>query len=75
MMTGMLLADNNTINPTAVIISVGIPPVVCAAIAVVVWAYFRLQDHRADAVAMAHYRKLAEDAVAYQQEPRAQLAS
>ena len=56
MMTGMLLADNNTINPTAVIISVGIPPVVCAAIAVVVWAYFRLQDHRADAVAMAHYR-------------------
>ncbi len=73
-MTGMLLADNNTINPTAVIISVGIPLVVCAAIAVVVWAYFRLQAHRADAVAMAHYRKLAEDAVANQQELRAQLA-
>jgi hypothetical protein len=73
-MTGMLLADNNTINPTAVIITVGIPLVVCAAIAVVVWAYFRLQAHRADAVAMAHYRKLAEDAVANQQELRAQLA-
>jgi hypothetical protein len=73
-MTGMLLADNNTINPTAVLISVGIPLVVCGAIAVVVWAYFRLQAHRADAVAMAHYRKLAEDAVANQQELRAQLA-
>jgi len=72
-MTGMLLA-NTTVNPSAVIISVGIPLVVCASVAAVVWAYFRLQAHRADAVAMAHYRKLAEDAVANQQELRAQLA-
>ena len=40
----------------------------------VVWSYFRLQRHRADAVAMAACRKLAEDAVANQQELRAQLA-
>ena len=38
--------------------------------AVIVWSYFRLQAHRADAVAMAHYRKLAEEAVANQQELR-----
>ncbi len=74
-MTGMLLTANNTaVNPTVVLISLGIPFVVCASVAVVVWAYFRLQAHRADAVAMAHYRKLAEDAVANQQELRAQLA-
>jgi hypothetical protein len=41
---------------------------------VTVWSYFRLQSHRADAVAMAAYRKLAEEAVANQQELRAQLA-
>jgi hypothetical protein len=43
------------------------------AIATIVASYFRLQSHRADAVAMAHYRKLAEDAVANQQELRDQL--
>ena len=37
-------------------------------------AYFRLQRHRADAVAMASYRKLAEQAVAEQEMLRAQLA-
>ena len=40
----------------------------------IAWSYFRLQRHRADAVAMAHYRKLAEEAVTNQQELRAQLA-
>ena len=40
----------------------------------IVWAYFRLQAHRADAVAMAHYRKLAEDAVANQEQLRAELS-
>jgi hypothetical protein len=73
-MTGIPLASSNSVNPTAVIISVGIPFVVCAAIAVIVWAYFRLQAHRADAIAMAAYRKLAEEAVANQQELRTQLA-
>ena len=47
---------------------------ICAVIAIVVWAYFRLQSHRADAVAMAEYRKLAEEAVANQQELRTELA-
>jgi hypothetical protein len=47
-------------------IGLGIPAFVCAAAAIIVWAYFRLQAHRADAVAMAHYRKLAEEAVANQ---------
>ena len=64
----------NGTNYTAITIGLGIPVAVCAAIAVIVWAYFRLQRHRADAVAMAHYRKLAEDAVANQQELRVQLA-
>jgi len=40
----------------------------------VVVAYYRLQQHRADAVAMASYRKLAEQAVANQEELRVQLA-
>lgn len=55
-------------------IGLGIPLAVCAAAAVIVWSYFRLQAHRADAVAMAHYRKLAEEAVANQQELRTELA-
>jgi hypothetical protein len=66
-------SSTHTLNPTAVFISVGIPLVVCAAIAVIVWAYFNLQAHRADAVANAEYRKLAEEAVANQQELRAEL--
>jgi hypothetical protein len=67
-----LLAEGT--NMTAVSIGLGIPVAVCLAIAVIVWAYFRLQAHRADAIAMAHYRKLAEEAVANQHEVRSQLA-
>lgn len=37
-------------------------------------AYFGLQRHRADAVAMAEYRKLAEEAVANQEALRTELA-
>ena len=55
-------------------IGLGIPAAICAAVAVIVWAYFRLQAHRADAVAMAEYRRLAEQAVANQQELRSELA-
>jgi predicted signal transduction protein with EAL and GGDEF domain len=77
-MTGILasahtVATNGT-NVTAILISVGIPLVVLGAIAVVVRAYFQLQAHRADAVAMANYRKLAEEAVSNQQELRGELA-
>jgi hypothetical protein len=75
-MTGLLASGSSTssVNPTAVLISVGIPAVVCLLIAVIVWAYFRLQAHRADAVANAEYRRLAEDAVVNQQELRTELA-
>jgi predicted signal transduction protein with EAL and GGDEF domain len=55
-------------------IGLGIPAFLCAAVAVIVWSYFRLQAHRADAVANADYRKLAEEAVANQQELRLELA-
>jgi len=57
-----------------IIIGLGIPLAVCAAAAIIVWSYFNLQAHRADAVAMANYRKLAEEAVANQQELRTELA-
>ena len=40
----------------------------------IVWNYYRLQRHRADAVAMASYRKLAEEAVADMAELRAEMA-
>jgi hypothetical protein len=38
-------------------------------------AYFSLQRHRADAVAMAGYRKLAEQAVANQEQLHEELAA
>jgi type VI protein secretion system component VasK len=68
------LADPGTTNWTAITISLGIPIAIAAAVAVIVRGYFLLQRHRADAVAMASYRKLAEEAVAGQQELRAQMA-
>jgi hypothetical protein len=71
-MSSMPLASSG-VNFTAITISVGIIFVIGATIAVAVASYFRLQRHRADAVAMASYRKLAEDAVANQQELRSQL--
>jgi predicted negative regulator of RcsB-dependent stress response len=57
-----------------ILIGLGIPFCICAAAAIIVWSYFQLQSHRADAVAMAEYRKLAEEAVANQQELRTELA-
>jgi hypothetical protein len=72
-MTGMHTLASG-VNYNAIIIPIGILLVVGGVIAVVVASYFRLQGHRADAVALAHYRKLAEDAVANQQELRDQLA-
>jgi hypothetical protein len=72
---GIALASGSSeVNVTAVLISVGIPLVVFGALAAILAAYFRLQEHRADAVAMASYRKLAEDAVANQQELAVALA-
>jgi hypothetical protein len=43
-------------------------------VAAILWNYYRLQRHRADAVAMASYRKLAEEAVANMAEVRAEVA-
>ena len=73
-MTAMHTLATNGVNWTPIAISVGIVAVVGAVIAVIVASYFRLQSHRADAVAMANSRKLAEEAVANQQELRDQLA-
>ncbi len=58
-------------TPIAILLAVLVP--ICAAITVSVWSYFRLQRHRADAVAMASYRKLAEEAVANMTELRAEM--
>lgn len=76
-MTGVLAVAGTTTPAHAVqviFVAVGIPLVVLGSIAAIIWAYFRLLAHRADAVAMAEYRKLAEEAVANQQELRAELA-
>ena len=78
-MTGTHLAatlasgsSNFNWTPIGVLMAVLIP--ICAAIAISVASYFRLQRHRADAVAMASYRKLAEEAVANMTEMRAEMA-
>jgi uncharacterized membrane protein (DUF106 family) len=72
-MTSMALAAARGTNYGPIAISLGIVFIVGAVIAVVVASYFRLQSHRTDAVAMASYRKLAEEAVANQRELRDQL--
>jgi len=69
-----VLASGGT-NYTAIGVLLAIFVPICAAIALIVGWYFRLQRHRADAVAMAAYRKLAEEAVANQAELRDQLAA
>jgi L-amino acid N-acyltransferase YncA len=71
--TGTSVLASGGTNMTAVGIILGIFIPICGATAIVVWSYYRLQRHRADAVAMAAYRKLAEEAVGNQQELRAAL--
>jgi predicted negative regulator of RcsB-dependent stress response len=67
------LADNGTnFTPIGALAAVFVP--ICALIAIVVWSYHQLQEHRADAVAMASYRKLAEEAVANMSELRSEMA-
>jgi type VI protein secretion system component VasK len=73
MIAAHVLASGGT-NYTAVGILLAIFVPICAAIALIVGWYFRLQRHRADAVAMAAYRKHAEEAVANQAELRDQMA-
>ena len=71
--TTSLAASGTSFNwtPFAVLLAIFVP--VCTAVAVIVWSYFRLQRHRADAVAMASYRKLAEEAVASMADMRAEM--
>jgi hypothetical protein len=69
----VLAGGSSGVNLSAIIIPIGILLVVGGVIAVIVSSYFKLQGHRADAVAMAHYRKLAEDAVTNQRELRDEL--
>ena len=69
-MTTLASAGTN-FTPIGIVLAVFVP--ICAAVAVIVWNYFRLQRHRADAVAMASYRKLAEEAVADIAELRAEM--
>jgi hypothetical protein len=69
--TTTLASAGTNFTPIGIVAAIFIP--VCAAIAVVVWSYFRLQRHRADAVALAAYRKLAEEAVANMTELRAEM--
>ena len=78
-MTPMPLAATTTLasagtnfTPIGVVLAIFVP--ICALIGVVVWNYYRLERHRADAVAMASYRKLAEEAVASITEVRAEMA-
>jgi hypothetical protein len=58
----------------AIVITLGVLFIIGSTTAVIIWSWHRLQQHRADAVAMASYRKLAEEAVANQQELRDQLS-
>ncbi|MFB6669066.1 MULTISPECIES: hypothetical protein [Streptomyces] len=59
---------------TGVIITIAIVLIVVGGSTASVVAFFRLQRHRADAVAMAHYRKLAEEATAQQELLRGRLS-
>jgi hypothetical protein len=60
---------------TGAFISIGIVLITIGGIAAGVVSYFSLQRHRADAVAMAGYRKLAEQAVANQESLHAELSA
>jgi predicted histidine transporter YuiF (NhaC family) len=69
-----ILASGSGTSYTVIGVLLAIFVPICAAIALIVGWYFRLQRHRADAVAMAAYRKLAEEPVANQGELRDQIA-
>jgi len=59
---------------TAAVIVISVVLIAVGGGATVAVSYFRLQRHRADAVAMAGYRKLAEQAVAGQERQEQRLA-
>jgi heme/copper-type cytochrome/quinol oxidase subunit 2 len=67
-----IAAAGTNFTPFLVCLAIFVP--IFGATAIIVWSYFRLQKHRADAVAMASYRKLAEEAVANMGELRSEMA-
>ena len=67
-----LASSGTSYTPIGIVLAIFVP--ICTLICVIVWNYYRLQRHRADAVAMASYRKLAEEAVASVGELRAEMA-
>ena len=71
-LTTTLASTGTNYTPIGIVAAIFVP--LCAAVAVIVWNYFRLQRHRADAVAMASYRKLAEEAVSNMTELRGEMA-
>ena len=71
-MTTTLASTGTNFTPIGIVAAIFVP--ICAAIAIIVWNYYRLQRHRADAVAMASYRKLAEEAVASMTDLRSEMA-
>ncbi|MCZ1008591.1 hypothetical protein [Streptomyces lydicus] len=60
--------NSSTIIPIAVLV------IIFGAVTTIVVSYFKLQRHRADAAALAEYRKLAERFSAQQEAVGAQLA-
>jgi Tfp pilus assembly protein PilO len=74
-MTAMTTAAANGPTIATVVLWIGVAIIIGGVIAVIVSSYFRLLSHRAEAAAMAQYQKLAEEAVANQQELRDQLAT
>ena len=71
-MTTTLASSGTSYTAIGVLLAIFVP--ICTAIAIIIWNYYRLQRHRADAVAMASYRKLAEEAVASMTELRSEMA-
>jgi len=52
-----IASSGTNYTPVGILAAIFVP--ICAAVAVVLWNYYRLQRHRADSGAMASYRKLA----------------
>jgi type II secretory pathway pseudopilin PulG len=63
MTNGLVLASDQNSVGVGGVIAIAIVAVIFSAIVISVTSYFRLQRHRADAVANAAFRKLAEEAV------------
>jgi hypothetical protein len=72
LVTTLAASSGTNYLPIGIVLAVFVP--LCTLTGLIVWNYYRLQRHRADAVAMASYRKLAEEAVASVAELRAEMA-